>query len=171
MQDQFDRGFYRRTVSRKSRRPLTGYSLDLKLHGRADGTYNLRDHVGGLHALQCDDFADAIGAFTAALVRTHEAQFGKTMPTTSSEGGAPMPSQIVRRTIHKKTGEQQTGFSLYLQIHACPDGMYKLRDHNTDVPGNVRFTDLADFLGQVVPALVRTHDEFYAAKAPATAAL
>jgi hypothetical protein len=79
-----------------------------------------------------------------------------------------MPHEFVRRTVRHRNAEPLAGYSLDLIINAGADGKYVLKDLNSPERG-LRVDSLADLLGALVPAVVRSHDEHFAA-APVPAA-
>jgi hypothetical protein len=61
----------RRTKHLHDDNPVTGYSMDLRIHGRPDGGYVIKDLNSGEPRFRVDDFAAMVEALLPALVRNH----------------------------------------------------------------------------------------------------
>jgi hypothetical protein len=149
----------RRTVGRHTGEPIEGYTMDLRIHGRPDGRYVLKDRnvlndPPKANVLVVEDFAELLEVFVSALVRNHQEFFGGAQPDRRDPDATPF--EIVRRTFSRNGGPLMNGgFTLNFELTANPDGTYAVADQNG---GEEReLGGLAELLEAVVPAIVRDH--------------
>jgi hypothetical protein len=80
----------RRSISRHTGDPIDGFTMDLRIHGRPDGTYRLKDRnvendPPGANVLPVDSFAELLEVFVPALTRNHQ-EFFASQPTAAAAG-------------------------------------------------------------------------------------
>jgi len=78
--------------------------------------------------------------------------------TEKNKGGGPY--RISRRTTHKTTGKELSGYALDLTIRANAQGAYFLQDHNS-ARNTMPLTDRDDLAQILLQEVARNHKEHF----------
>jgi hypothetical protein len=166
----------RRLRHLRSDEPISGYSMELRIHACPDGRYVLEDRNGDGSRFGVDGTDGLLGALLPALVHNHVDYFASEkagaeaakVKSRTAEADREPESSAPFRLVGRPSDEPGAEHMLELRIHARPDGGYVVEDNNTDAR-RLRVEGFAAMLAALVPVLVRDRGEQHAAPETTTA--